>query len=214
MLEKGIELVALVEQDNFSTPIKNRFLAEGQQLMRADYEPFTSLSKGLEEKVMVSFEQSLAQYDIVVISDYGKGFLTTSLTKALLRKSRELGVSVIVDPKGNDFTKYNGAYLIKPNLREAYGSVGCEKGVSIEKVAKRMFAAMEMEYLLITRAEKGMVLFSKELQQTVFPVIKKDVLDVTGAGDTALAIIAVGLANTLPFNSVIETCEYSSRDSN
>ena len=190
-------------QEGFYTPMKNRFLADGQQLMRADYETVTPISREVEEKAIAYVQANLSRYDIVAVSDYGKGFLSNRLLNVILEEGKKWGVKVIVDPKGKEFAKYDQAYLIKPNNKEAYAAAGCDSHVSIEEVARIIFQKVDTQYLLITRSDKGMVLFSKEGGKEYFPVQKKDVLDVTGAGDTVLAMITFGLANNLSFAQTV-----------
>lgn len=203
LTEEGIKGEGLFIQEGFRTPLKNRFLADGQQLMRTDYEWVTQLSEKVEEQAITYVRKHLSEYDIVAVSDYGKGFLTNKLLKCILEEGRKENIRVIIDPKGREFTKYNGAYLIKPNNKEAYIASGLDSHASIQEVAEEILSKVDTENLLITRSDKGMVLFSKGGEEENFPVTKKDVLDVTGAGDTALGMITFGLANGLLFAHTI-----------
>ncbi len=209
--QKGIDTEGLFIQEEFSTPLKNRFLADGQQLIRADYEKIIPLSKDVEDVVEAYVKNAISQVDIVAVSDYGKGFLTNRLLTSILKTGKNEGVRVIVDPKGSDFSKYSGAYLIKPNNKEAYAAAGVEHGVQIEEVAQRIFEKVDAEHILITRSDKGMALFDKGKKEAIhFPAVKKDVLDVTGAGDTALAMITFALANQVAFNHAITLANIAS----
>ncbi len=211
LLEEGVEVNGLFREEGFSTPLKNRFIAEGQQLIRADYETIEKVTERVEADALAYVKTYMTKFDIVCISDYGKGFLSENLLEAVLSEGKRLGVKVIVDPKGKDFSKYKGAYLIKPNNNEAYLAADCDSTAPLEEVAKKIFRKVDAEYLLITRSDQGMTLFSKEEQKGEnFSVTKKSVIDVTGAGDTALAMIAMGIANGVPFDHTIKLANLAS----
>lgn len=211
LMNEGIEASGMFIQEGYKTPLKNRFLADGQQLMRTDYETITPLTESMEKEVCTYIRRNLPEYDIVAVSDYGKGFLSKNLLETILEEGRKNGIRVIVDPKGKDFTKYRGAYLIKPNNKEAYSATGLENQATVEEVAQKIFEQVDIEHLLITRSDKGMALFSKNNNGVQnFPAVKKDVLDVTGAGDTALAMITFGIANGLCFEHTIALANIAS----
>lgn len=202
--EDGIDTKGLFLQMDFRTPLKNRFLADGQQLMRTDYEIVTELDEKLENEIFFYVQTHIKKYDIVALSDYGKGFLTNALLKKILSLGKKEGKKVIVDPKGTDFSKYAGAYLIKPNNKEAYAAAQMTQESKIEAVADKLFDVVDAEHLLITRSDKGMALFSKNNRRAeCFPAVAKEVVDVTGAGDTALAALTFFLANDLSFEHAI-----------
>jgi D-beta-D-heptose 7-phosphate kinase/D-beta-D-heptose 1-phosphate adenosyltransferase len=186
----------LIEK-GYRTPIKNRLIADSQQLIRIDFEKITPIPSAMEEKVIQKLEEILPQVDIVAISDYGKGFLTEKVLRACLAK----GVPTIVDPKGADFTKYRGATLIKPNLSEAYAAAKLGPQASLDEVAKKLEDLTEI--LLITRSEAGISVFQKG-KRADFPVRSKEVKDVTGAGDTVLSMICLGLANGLDIHQAAQ----------
>lgn len=208
---EGIDTNGFFIQEGYKTPLKNRFLADGQQLMRSDYESQIPLSDHVEKDVFNFLKNQISEYDIIAVSDYGKGFLTKTLLKLILDEGHKQGIKVIIDPKGSDFTKYNGAYLIKPNNKEAYAAAKCDNHISIEEVADRILNEVDAEHLLITRSDKGMALFSKNKEAVQsFAAVKKDVIDVTGAGDTALAMITFGLGNGLCFENTITLANIAS----
>jgi rfaE bifunctional protein kinase chain/domain len=209
--EEGIDTKGLFVQRDFKTPLKNRFLADGQQLMRTDYEIATPMDAKLEKEIIKYLQEHLIEYDIVAVSDYGKGFLTKKLLEKILTLGKNEGVRVIVDPKGKDFSKYRGAYLIKPNNKEACAAAQMTEEVGIDVVASKIFDLVDTEYLLVTRSDKGMALFSKDKDEPKnFPAVKKEVVDVTGAGDTALAVLAFFLANDLLFDYAITLANIAS----
>lgn len=179
---------------SYKTPVKNRLIADSQQLLRVDFETASSISPIFEAEVMEELKAVIPKVDIVAISDYGKGFLTEKLIQAALALARKANIASIVDPKGADFTKYRGATLIKPNLSEAYTAARCPPTTSLNQVAQELLPLTEI--LLITRSEEGISIFTSN-GRSDFPVRSKEVKDVTGAGDTVLAMICVGLANQL-----------------
>jgi D-beta-D-heptose 7-phosphate kinase/D-beta-D-heptose 1-phosphate adenosyltransferase len=187
----------MVIEKGYRTPIKNRLIADSQQLIRIDFEKITPIPSTLEERVIQKLEEILPQVDIVAISDYGKGFLTEKVLRACFAK----GVPTIVDPKGADFTKYRGATLIKPNLSEAYAAAKLGPQASLDEVAKKLEDLTEI--LLITRSEAGISVFQKG-ERADFPVRSKEVKDVTGAGDTVLSMICLGLANGLDIHQAAQ----------
>ena len=145
------------------------------------------------------------------MSDYAKGFLSDNLLKAVLKKANELKIPVVVDPKGKDFEKYRGAYLIKPNLQEAYLASGHEEDVSLEVVAKSLLQKTNIENLMITRSNQGISLFKSNKRED-FPVKVKEVTDVTGAGDTVLAVLTFALSNGVPLDHAAVLCNLAAAE--
>ena len=179
--------------------------------MRTDYESVMPLCERVEAEVIDYLKKVIPEVDIVAVSDYGKGFLTQKILSTILSAGKNHGIRVVVDPKGKDFSKYNGAFLIKPNNKEAYAAAGCDSGEPLERVAESIFQQVDTDHLLVTRSDKGMALFSKDAKEpSHFSAVKKDVLDVTGAGDTALAMITFGLANNLSFAHTIALANIAS----
>jgi rfaE bifunctional protein kinase chain/domain len=211
MKDASIDINGLIIQETYKTPLKNRFLANGQQLMRSDYEIKAELDSYTEEKIIDYLDDHINEFDVIAVSDYAKGFLSNTVLENLMTISKKAQKKVIVDPKGSDFSKYKGAYLIKPNLQEAYIATGLDKSKDLETVANGLLEITEAENLLITRSEKGMSLFCRgQSGYENFPAQKKDVRDVTGAGDTALSMIAFGIANSMPFDQIIHLANIAS----
>lgn len=208
--QAGLPEEGIFTQFDAKTPMKNRLIAGGQQLMRTDYETITPLNETLENEVLVQLEVMIPSQDVIAVSDYAKGFLSDKVLAKIFKIAREHYIPVIVDPKGSEFMKYAGAFLIKPNNSEAYAAADIDRGASIEKVSEVLFEKYDMEHLLITRSEKGMALFSGDGSLEEFQTPKKDVLDVTGAGDTALAMITFAVANGLSLPHAIRLANISS----
>jgi rfaE bifunctional protein kinase chain/domain len=195
--EEGADLQGLFAQKGYRTPVKNRFIADSQQVLRVDFEEITSLSEELEQKVLEKLPTLIKGCEVIAISDYGKGFLTRLLISSVIELARKEGIPVIVDPKGEDFSKYRGATILKPNLTEAYAAAKLPQDASLDIVAGEILKIAGVEKLLITRSQEGISLFDRFGQRFDFPVRSKEVKDVTGAGDTVLATLCLALANGL-----------------
>lgn len=194
---EGTDTTALLIEPGYRTPVKNRLIADSQQLLRVDFEKITPLVASLEQQIAIELRRLIPQSQIVAISDYGKGFLTNSLISTVIQIAREEGIPVIVDPKGSDFTKYKKATVLKPNLSEAYAAAKMPYSTPLEVVAEELLRISDAEMLLITRSEAGMSLFDQKGGRKDFPVRSKEVKDVTGAGDTVLSLICLALASGL-----------------
>lgn len=204
--EEGVDTTSLVIQEKYKTPVKNRVISDGQQIVRVDHEQVTPLSEQLEQHIIDSLSDVLKGIDIIAISDYGKGFLTSTLLNAVIAKAAQLGIPVIADPKGHDFTKYRGSTLIKPNLSEAYAAASLPTTAPLESAAKVILQLTNAKTVMITRSEAGISMFHSCGTREDFPVQAKQVKDVTGAGDTVLAMLTVALANKLSFGEAAQLC--------
>lgn len=193
--DKGADTRAMICQDNYPTTVKNRLISSQQQVFRIDHEDRVLLDTHLEEKVIKLLEEKLHLISAVAISDYAKGFLTDTLLTKIIDLCNRSKCPVIVDPKGLDFSKYSGASLIKPNEKEAYLAAKMPVGSCLDKVASHLLNTSSASNLVITRSEKGVSIFDKNKNRTDVPVHSKEVVDVTGAGDTVLAAVTLGLAN-------------------
>ncbi|HEV3270382.1 MAG TPA: bifunctional ADP-heptose synthase [Candidatus Rhabdochlamydia sp.] len=201
---EGVNVQALLSQKGYKTPVKNRLIADSQQILRFDHEEVTPLLQDLEKKLIQQLPALLKTIQIVAISDYGKGFLSSALLKAVIELAKKHAIPIVVDPKGEDFSKYNGATVLKPNLSEAIAAAKLLKTSSLDQVAKVIFSQCCAEMLLITRSEEGMSLFTQSGYACDFSVPSKEVKDVTGAGDTVLAMISIALANQMDINHAIQ----------
>lgn len=194
----------LLTYSSYLTPIKDRLIAGRQQILRVDEEKILPLPEPAESRVMSALEEMLCSATIVVISDYNKGFLTPSLLQKIIKKAQQRSIPVLCDPKGADFSKYSGSLLIKPNVKEALMASGLEEHEGLDRIAQQLLCTAEIPYLLITRSGEGMSLFEKNLPGRHFPVKSREVMDVTGAGDTVLATLASGIASGLGMPQAID----------
>jgi rfaE bifunctional protein kinase chain/domain len=174
-----------------ATTVKLRVIGRQQQLLRIDFE--TAPSREVLADKLSEFEASLADYEVVVLSDYGKGGLTH--IERMIATARARGRTVLVDPKGDDYARYRGANVVTPNrneLREVVGRWKDEADMTVR--AQRLRAELGLDALLVTRAEEGMTLYRDGGVQHE-RAKAREVSDVTGAGDTVIATLAVMLAS-------------------
>ena len=175
---------------SMSTTVKLRVVGRQQQLLRIDFE--TPPSSEVLASKLADFEAALPECNAVILSDYGKGGLAHISTMIGLAKSA--GKRVLVDPKGDDYSRYRGAGLVTPNLSELREVVGSWKDEDdLEARARKLIAELELDGLLLTRSEQGMTLFDRQGAMHV-PAQAREVYDVSGAGDTVIASVAVMLA--------------------
>jgi len=176
--------------DHLPTTVKLRIVGRTQQMLRADFERLPDHETLL--KHLDGYRALLDGYDIVVLSDYGKGGLTH--IAEMIEAAHERGKRVLVDPKGDDYSRYKGATLITPNQAELRAVVGRWKSEQeLASKAQHLRTELELEALLLTRSEEGMTLYTAEGHRSV-PAQAREVFDVTGAGDTVIAVLAVMLA--------------------
>lgn len=186
-----------VRVEDRPTITKTRVQSRGQQLIRLDDEQVTPLS---DDRLTKTFTAALADAGAVVLSDYGKGALSD--VRALIAACRAQGVPVLVDPKGRDFTKYRGASLITPNQGEFEAVAGvCESDETLVERGWSMMDELDIEALLVTRSEKGMLLLERGEEPLFLSTEAREVFDVTGAGDTVIATIAAAVAAGQPLSS-------------
>lgn len=186
---EGVNCDFLVEPQLRSI-CKLRVMAQHQQLIRLDFEEATL---EFDQPALLSkLQQHLSEHTVIVFSDYGKGTLVA--VQNYIHHAKQAGLNVLVDPKGTDFLRYAGADIITPNLAEFQAVVGhCSTEEDILLKARELLANCQINQLLLTRGEAGMTLVSPE-QNHSLPAQAKDVFDVTGAGDTVIAVMALGVA--------------------
>ncbi len=202
--DNGADVSFILNQSDYPTPLKTRIIAENQQLVRVDREANTPLSLELEDYLIANLEAILEGVKVVAISDYGKGFFNTRVLSTLIAEARRRGIPTIADPKGIDFNRYSGATIIKPNLSEARSAAGLPAETSLEEVAERVLELSNADVLMITRSQDGISLFFSEGEREDFPVQMREIKDVTGAGDTVLAMLTCGLASGLTISEATE----------
>lgn len=191
----------LIKVPERQTTIKTRVIAHGQQIVRIDQETKKNLTSSAQQKIWETIQNLLGRIDIIVVSDYAKGVLTNKLLKRLITTAKEGNKLILIDPKGKKFSKYRGATLLTPNQREAFEACGLEENVkdSVDKSGNFLRENLSLEAILITQGEKGMRLFQKNMEMTNLNSLARQVYDVTGAGDTVIATLAVAIASGADF---------------
>ncbi|MBI5177669.1 MAG: D-glycero-beta-D-manno-heptose-7-phosphate kinase [Nitrospinae bacterium] len=198
---KGISPDGLVSSSDRPTIKKTRVMAQRQQLVRIDREVRAAIPAETELKVLAHFKKVLPKSDGVVISDYHKGLLTDGVLKEIIRLARRAKKPVVVDPKGDSFAKYAGADFITPNRLELEKAAGmkCPDKARIERAARSLIRRHSLGAVLATLSADGMSLFEKGGNGTFLPTVAREVFDVTGAGDTVVAVFtAAHLGGFLP----------------
>lgn len=190
----GVDVSKVIIQNGRKTPRKSRVIATSQQILRYDNESKEEIEKSSVDKILNSLSNTICEYDTVVLSDYGKGVLTDELCQKIIKLCNKEGVKVLVDPKGSDYSKYSGAYLLTPNKKEAMlaTKVEIKDRTSLKEALLEMKKEADLTISLITLSEDGIAVFDDEMK--IFPTVAKEVFDVTGAGDTVIASIAFALS--------------------
>ncbi|WP_207477548.1 D-glycero-beta-D-manno-heptose-7-phosphate kinase [Arenibaculum pallidiluteum] len=182
------------------TTVKTRFLSGGHQLLRVDDETTAALAAEAEARLAAACAQALPGCGAVALSDYGKGVLTPRLIAAVMEAAAQAGVPVIVDPKGRDFARYRGAALLTPNRAELAHATGLPTRTDEEVVAaaRRVLAECGVAAVLVTRSEDGMTLVTAAGEVEHIQAQAREVFDVSGAGDTVVALLSAAIAAGAP----------------
>ncbi|WP_316804511.1 D-glycero-beta-D-manno-heptose-7-phosphate kinase [Pedobacter nototheniae] len=191
-----IDTSLIMMDDNRLTTIKTRVIAGNHHIVRIDKEDIHDISTQLQNAFVNAVEVCIQKADIVILSDYNKGLLSHNLSLKIIELCKQNNKKVVVDPKGLDYSKYHGAYIIKPNRKELAEASKTERIVSNEalvKAADVIFKITQAEYLVVTLSEAGIAIIN-EKEHKVIPVVATEVYDVTGAGDTVIATLAYCLA--------------------
>ncbi|MDA1101086.1 MAG: D-glycero-beta-D-manno-heptose-7-phosphate kinase [Proteobacteria bacterium] len=178
------------------TTVKTRFVAAGQQLLRADRESTEPISSGNGEALLARLDQALAEADVLVLSDYGKGVLSDAVLAAAIKRARAANVPIIADPKRTDLAAYAGVDFLKPNRSELASATGmpCDSDDQVTHAARAVMGQYDIGAMLVSRSEQGMSLIPRNGAAIHLPVRATEVFDVSGAGDTVVAIFAMALA--------------------
>jgi D-beta-D-heptose 7-phosphate kinase/D-beta-D-heptose 1-phosphate adenosyltransferase len=196
----------LIRDRTRPTTVKTRYLAQGQQLLRVDGESAAPLADDVFEQVRERFEACLSKADVVILSDYAKGVLSGSRSQSLIAACLAAAKPVYVDPKGHDFRRYRDATLIKPNLRELAEATGMpvSDDAGVERAARHLLDQVKARIILVTRGAAGMMLVRQNEPAMSFQSRAREVFDVSGAGDTVAATLALGTAAGLGIEDAVE----------
>ena len=196
----GIDDTGVVIDDSRPTSVKTRVIAQKQQIVRYDRESAAPLPKKVAAALLERVAKLLPKVQAVVLSDYAKGVLAEETVEKLINGARRAGKPVLVDPKTKNFPFYRGASLITPNFKEAREAASLVVGIHVEtqqdleRAAEKLLAKMGIDSLVVTKGEEGMYLFTPKKAPLHIPTAAREVYDVSGAGDTVVATLAVALA--------------------
>nr|MBN2277140.1 D-glycero-beta-D-manno-heptose-7-phosphate kinase [candidate division Zixibacteria bacterium] len=208
--DKNISRDYLVDDNSRRTTIKTRIIASSQQVVRADREDISEISTEIEQRIIKRTQAVIDTINGVVISDYGKGVITASLLEKVIPMCREKGLFIGVDPKESHFFNYKKVSVVTPNHHEAGFVAGrrIKTDKDLNEVGRYLLEKLESDSILITRGEKGMALFCPGGEVDYFPTVARNVYDVTGAGDTVVALFVSAMAAgaTLREATVISNC--------
>ncbi len=199
--ESKISPKYLIPLKNHQTTVKTRIVAHSQHVVRLDQENTNPINEANTEKVYKLIEKLVEKADVVIISDYAKGMLSENLLSRLITKLNYNKKKILVDPKGKDYTKYKGVTILTPNKKEAVeaGKLEDNEKDLIKKAGTFLLKSISTEAILITQGEKGMTLFQSNGQDFNFDALARKVYDVTGAGDTVIATLAVAIGAGLNY---------------
>lgn len=182
-----------------STIIKLRVIGRQQQLVRVDFEDAPT-DTVLRDK-LTQFNALIDKYDVIILSDYAKGSLVN--VADMISVGKKLGKRILVDPKGDDFARYKGASILTPNRSELIRIIGNWKSEEeLTTKAQNLRRSLDLEALLLTRSEEGMTLY-QDNEVVNFPAVAREVFDVSGAGDTVIATLAVMLGNGVELKEAV-----------
>ena len=183
------------EIDTHPTTLKTRIFTAGKYILRVDNESRDLISKDAEKKTIETLNRLIPSCNALVISDYSKGFITPNLSQSTIKTAHKYSKKIVVDPKDN-FLLYKRASLMKPNVfaLKKFAAMGIRNNEDLKLAANKLLKKLSLEALLVTEAEKGMTLFQKNDKPFHVDSLAKNVVDVTGAGDSVLAALAACLA--------------------
>ncbi len=199
--ESGISAGGILTREQVSTITKIRILGARQQMLRLDFEEKQPLSAEEETATLAALQKAAAEgLSAVILSDYGKGFLSDTMIQSVIALGNAHHIPVLIDPKGADWTKYTGAFALTPNAKELSEALGAplpNTDEDITRAGKFLRDKYKLTYLFVTRSEKGITAIGeKEIIHS--PAAARDVFDVSGAGDTVMAVMAASAAAALP----------------
>jgi D-beta-D-heptose 7-phosphate kinase/D-beta-D-heptose 1-phosphate adenosyltransferase len=204
----GANTNAVIRQENRVTTKKSRVIASNQQIIRFDGEDKDNISLKSQHILLKDLEENIFSYDAILLSDYGKGVLTPTLTRDIISLAKAHNKPVLVDPKGKDYSKYEGATLLTPNKKEASLATGIDLNSheALKEAGFKLKNDLLLTYSIITLSEEGIAIFQDDMD--IIPTVAREVYDVTGAGDTVLASLGVALSSGL---NIIEACEFANK---
>lgn len=213
LAERKIDISDFVEDENLCTIVKTRIIARHQQVVRVDREKITGPTTKQIAAVTAAVRKRLANVDAIIFEDYGKGFLTRELVGRIARDARAAKKIVTADPNPHNLIDWSGMTAVKPNRAEAFLAAGIptrdselppNKDVDLVRAGKELLQKWGVQYLLVTLGEHGVMFFEKGKRPHHIPTKARDVFDVSGAGDTAIALFTLALVcNATPLEAAL-----------
>ena len=211
LAERKIDISDSIEDEKFPTIVKTRIIARHQQVVRVDREKIARPSTTQVGKVVSAVRKKLANIDAIIFEDYGKGFVTRELVSQIAREARAAKKLVTADPNPQNLIDWSGMTAVKPNRVEAFLAAGIpdrdseaspKKDVALVHAGKTLLQKWGLQYLLVTLGEHGVMFFEKGKRPHHIPTKARDVFDVSGAGDTAIAVFTLALVcNATPLEA-------------
>ncbi len=196
-----IQSHVLIDTDR-PTITKTRIVSHGQQLIRLDEEEIRTVNTDLKEEIIELVKANLSQCNVIILSDYGKGLLQTKeLAQLIIKLARDNKIPIIIDPKGKDWDRYSGATCVTPNAKEleaVYGDSVSDKEQLIQAM-RSVLSRYNLEWLVVTRGPLGMCLTNQNEAPIFIPTLARQVYDVSGAGDTVIATLALSIGSGFSF---------------
>jgi len=189
----------LITDASRPTTLKTRYIAGGQQLLRADYELALPISPEMEDQLLLRIRGALENCAVIILSDYAKGVLTDRILAETIKLANAKNKPLLIDPKGRNFGKYRGAYMLTPNRRELIDATGMQirNIADAETAARKLIEKNDLQGILAKQGSDGVVLVMKDQPAWHFRATAREVYDVSGAGDTVVAAMAMALAGGL-----------------
>jgi D-glycero-beta-D-manno-heptose-7-phosphate kinase len=202
LAEEKIDTSSTIEDETFCTIVKTRIIALHQQVVRVDREKIVTPSKAQIAQAVAAVRDNIKETDAIIFEDYGKGFVTSELVTQIALEAATAGKIVAADPNPRHSVDWRGVTIVKPNRSEAFLAAGIpwrdteeapEKDTDLERTGKALLKKWETQYVLITLGEHGMMLFQQNDAPHYIRTKARQVFDVSGAGDTAIALFTLGL---------------------
>jgi D-beta-D-heptose 7-phosphate kinase/D-beta-D-heptose 1-phosphate adenosyltransferase len=211
MLEElGVETSGCAIDPTRPTTEKTRIIGGAQQVLRVDWEDSAPIEDAIAESIVADLVERVQRARALVLSDYGKGFLSSVLIENAIRIANENGIPVLVDPKGTDYARYRGAHLVTPNRKEAEEALGRSLAEldDLPAGADELIRAADLQAAVITLGAQGMFHLTRDGQSGHIPTVARAVFDVTGAGDTVISILALALAAGLDLGEAVQLANH------
>ena len=186
----------IIRDPSRPTILKSRIIAHNQHVVRVDREDKSPISQKITKRIVAAIKKLITEVDVVIISDYGKGTIGETVLKEAIKISRLKKKPIAVDPKSIDYSKYKRATIITPNLAEAQAAskIQITNEKDLEKAGRKLLKNLKTDHIMITRGKDGMAVFSKNQKTAYIPAIKREVYDITGAGDTVISTLSLALS--------------------